>query len=576
MHVKNRRQAKVAKPTQPTSEGWRESEAILRKLGIGESVSHDRSITSAVTTAWGVNWDEDLIARDLMQNFYDANRDALGRVVVTVEGPTVVTVSAPTPYDLERLFYLGSEKGRQDVGQYGEGFKVAMTCLLRDHSVTPVAVSGDAAAVVRISDEPAVENSALYPLIYDFFTLTNRIDGTRLILIGCKAPLVESLRSGLTHFLYDRNTLLGPKVWASYQGEFQLFESTTSDGYVFYRRLRRGTIPDVPVILVIDKEYKQIEKLIDQDRDRKAFGGQLMELFYKRFAESGLSYGAREAILHILRVTEHRWEHGVPLLRAISQRRAYGVWNTTEFREVFADRYYAESHPPGDNGQRLEYQQIEDNWRREGRRPLPQYFANFGVVSAERYVRDRDAQAREESHRQNARTPTDNERSGLELMGVVLGELSPELLAHFDPSTTHYTVARTDIVLGELKKARSYGSRHVFFSEDVFVADFARALATYLHEHAHIFGYDGSRGFTDALTELLETVVRNRDELDEYEKKWDTLVQAVIAERRKRKPKRDPSVDERVAQMEAEDLRRLIGKIRPIELKRALRDSENG
>ena len=38
--------------------------------------------------------------------------------------------------------------------------------------------------------------------------------------------------------------------------------------------------------------------------------------------------------------------------------------------------------------------------------------------------------------------------------------------------------------------------------------DFSEALAVFLHEHAHIFGYDGHRGFTDALTELIEAVVR--------------------------------------------------------------------
>src|SRR5438132_1140411 len=77
-----------------------------------------KSETSSVTTAWGVNWREELIARDLMQNFYDANHDCLTQVAVTVEGAEV-TITAPTSYNLERLFYLGSEKGSDDVGQYG-------------------------------------------------------------------------------------------------------------------------------------------------------------------------------------------------------------------------------------------------------------------------------------------------------------------------------------------------------------------------------------------------------------------------------------------------------------------------
>src|SRR5262245_20119424 len=91
---------------------------ILNRLKLGRNVRHSKSGTSAVTTAWGVNWDEVLVARDIMQNFYDANRDHIHDVNVQTTGSTV-TVSAPAAYNLERLFYLGSEKGPDDVGHYG-------------------------------------------------------------------------------------------------------------------------------------------------------------------------------------------------------------------------------------------------------------------------------------------------------------------------------------------------------------------------------------------------------------------------------------------------------------------------
>ena len=61
--------------------------------------------------------------------------------------------------------------------------------------------------------------------------------------------------------------------------------------------------------------------------------------------------------------------------------------------------------------------------------------------------------------------------------------------------------------------------------------DFPEARAVFLHEHAHIFGYDGQRGFTDALTELLETVIRQRSVLDRYEQEWDLSREAVQRER---------------------------------------------
>src|SRR5206468_4582700 len=115
------------------------------------SLRHMRTLTSSVTTAWGVNWDQLYIARDIMQNFFDGNRDRLSEVSVRVDGGDVCIV-APSPFNLERLFFLGSEKGPDDVGQYGEGFKVAATCLLRDHRVELFAASGKDFLRLRIAE----------------------------------------------------------------------------------------------------------------------------------------------------------------------------------------------------------------------------------------------------------------------------------------------------------------------------------------------------------------------------------------------------------------------------------------
>ena len=71
----------------------------------------------------------------------------------------------------------------------------------------------------------------------------------------------------------------------------------------------------------------------------------------------------------------------------------------------------------------------------------------------------------------------------------------------------------------------------MFLAASVFTEDFARALAIFLHEHAHVYGYDGSRGFTDALTELIEATIRHRQALDAYENDWQTARQEVLTER---------------------------------------------
>ena len=250
---------------------------LLREVGIDAQLSKPETLTSAITTSWGVDWDETLIARDILQNFYDANRNDLDSVAVQTRSDRVL-IAAPAEFNLKRLFYLGSEKGESDVGQYGEGFKVAATCMLRDQAVTPIFLSGSEVLVLRVADRK-VEGTELTPIEYDFYSNGAPINGSLAIFPGCNKKMVSALRNGLTHFLHDKNPLLGRKLW-NHGSDFSLYESSTPRlGHVFYRNLKRGEIKDIPVVLVIAAEYKEIEKKISRDRDRNAFGEELMRVF---------------------------------------------------------------------------------------------------------------------------------------------------------------------------------------------------------------------------------------------------------------------------------------------------------
>jgi hypothetical protein len=389
---------------------YTQSEETVRQFVSEGAVRFLRTETSSVTTSWGVNWSEPLIARDIMQNFYDANRDCIGEVRITVEAHDVI-ISAPTGYNLQRLFYLGSEKGPDDVGQYGEGFKVAATCLLRDHRVTPVAMSGTQALCLRIAEEP-VPGTQLFPLVYDFFEIEQPCAGTRLILPGCSPKLVKALQEGLTHFFYPENTLLGDLLWTAPEGLFLIYASRRADGQVFYRNLLRGDIPHVPLILVIHKEFRLIEDKIKNDRDRNAFGEKLMDTFYKTFARNGMK-SDRAAVRILVQASAGCWEQGHPLLSAVAETRSHYIttfFDEAAVKDLFGDKYFARSHVGYDSALQLRCAAMEAQWERAGRIGLPGYFAKFGVPSAERRCRDLDAEARKESQRTQSRPPTPAER----------------------------------------------------------------------------------------------------------------------------------------------------------------------
>jgi hypothetical protein len=489
------------------------------------------SLTSAVTTAWRVYWSEDNIARDLMQNFYDANRGSLSEVKVKVKGSDVV-ISGPAAFNLERLFYLGSEKGEDDAGEYGEGFKAAVLNLLRDHQVEVVALSGKRCLRIRLSEE-TVEDTTLQPLVYDFYCLPKMFAGSALLLDGCSGELTKALENGLDHFLYPENPLLGEELWSSTDGNFAIYRSTDACGYVFYRNQRRGTLDGIPLVLVIRKPFPGMETLIKKDRDRNAFGEKILAKYFQIFIKKSGVVACSQARALIVSAARECWVSGHPLVSELAsgcQRFRNGIarttWRSEETSDLFGDGFFARSSS-SDRYDMLEYKRLEKMWEETGRVCLPRYFRYFGVLSAEAYLYD----LRKTVALEHQREPTDSEASSIDCLLDVLAVLSPELFQAFALIDTWYTVCTSKELLGAMREYRGYGSVEVLLEQGVFESEFGDALSTFLHEHAHIRGDDGSRFFTDELTNLLGSLVRHRKELDDYEKRWNDLKTRVKRER---------------------------------------------
>ena len=548
-----------------------ESLQTLIQSGFDPQLNHIETLTSSVTTAWGVEWDEVLIARDIMQNFFDANRTQLDKVKTLTEG-TKVTISAPASFNLKRLFYLGSEKSRDDIGQYGEGFKAAIMCLLRDHRVEPIAVSGNDIVYFRIAKEP-VQGTSLRPIVYDFFHSKKYHDGSCLILRGCSRKLIEALETGLDHFLHDQNPLIGEKLWSSYDDNFAIYRSTTERGHVFYRKLKRGEIPDIPLILVVGKEYAVMEKKIKKDRDRNAFGDALMKTFYNIVCR----YGTRDtasAQRIIVEAARSCWTRGHALLHEIAQRPGHGIrWSKKDTEAVFGDTYFARSCCHNEI-QRMECEKMEREWEKRGLLSLPAYFSNFGLLNAEQYLKDCKEKAIQEAKTRHSRQLTMAEMNCIEVLRELAHDLDAGMMEVLRRGKATYCVADTEVLLGQLKKDRKWGSYEVFLAASVFLTDFSEAISVFLHEHSHIFGRDGSREFTDALTRLLEIVIRNRQDLDTYQACWNEARSKVIAERKNSESNNSETMERLLDSKNASELRDLLNRVPRATLKHLL-ESDN-
>ena len=126
---------------------------ILDVPGV-KTAKFEKSIESSVTTSWGVNWDADFIARDILQNFRDSNLSEIEKVVVNTKNDRIL-VEGNNCFDLRKLFFVGSNKAGDEttVGEYGEGFKAAVVSMLKRGIQAPVSVSADTAVVIDVGEE---------------------------------------------------------------------------------------------------------------------------------------------------------------------------------------------------------------------------------------------------------------------------------------------------------------------------------------------------------------------------------------------------------------------------------------
>jgi hypothetical protein len=281
---------------------------ILDVPGV-KKAKFEKSIESSVTTSWGVNWDADFIARDILQNFRDSNQSEIEKVIVNTKNDRIL-VEGNNCFDLRKLFFVGSNKAGDEttVGEYGEGFKAAVVSMLKRGIQAPVSVSGDTAVVIDVGEE-VVED--LRPLVYHFFKV-NKQNKTSFMIHTYDKELKAAFDFGMSHFWFEKNPLVGEEL--NYYNDIACYKSTNPNtGYLFYRGVMRGTIDHIPVVINIPKKYAQIENKIKSDRDRNSFDNKLVNNFLNIWARSGFHYHSMQnnpAIHYVLEKSRKIWDKG--------------------------------------------------------------------------------------------------------------------------------------------------------------------------------------------------------------------------------------------------------------------------
>jgi len=523
-----------------------------RKLGY-RGIKHLYTKESSVTLNWGVEWDEQMIARDFLQNFRDANKDAIPNIKIEENKQSEgIRIIGQNVFNLDNLYYLGSLKGDEDIGQYGEGFKAACVSLFKLCPEAEVTCSSGNKAVTITMDEV----SELKPLIYDFYKISDT-KKSELHLNNLSKELIKELKKGMNLFWHDKHKHIKKYFYKS--PEIAIYDSKTKEGAIFYRGLKRATLP-VSTLIVIKEKVPSIERVIRQDRDRNSFQDDIIhkvakhlktsflkkdtKTFTGEFCTCGLCEDACEdKVSHLLLnniyfitkfkeyIKEGKGHILLKELFTVLDRLPLdtflgGVLNNIVFNGK-EDLVYASDSKDFFNNVlannkdlAIRARVIEASFEKEMRIKLPQYFQKIGVISPLKQAFREYNQKQEEREKKLTKYPNKKEATILCLFEDMVSRYSPymaELIYDHDVSYKMFKKTKKD---EDLQGMYNSENRTIYFKHNLLTNKFGRALATFIHEWGHFVGIDGSEEFTNLLTEILEKTIDFAPNFSIFQKLW--------------------------------------------------------
>ncbi|NEV65150.1 hypothetical protein [Thiorhodococcus minor] len=492
-----------------------------------------------------VRWSRYKVLRDLIQNFYDSiPRDEwAARFSHRIEQGRLTLTSKDVDFSYDWLIPIGASTKRDGDGDYagyfGEGFKIAALCALRDFGWTIEVRSRDWHLRV-VTETLDVDGRQLQALAYE---VRNGLEPTADTLLTI-APFQDSvtLETALLSFFYPDNPLLGEAIW-------------TSPTAAVYHRSQQPKPPDYPAtyndrgpgILFAGFQalgsfsYPLVVCLHDHrgnDRERN----NLYRMDVVKLVGMVAARLPPDAADAVLRIFAGRWyerprkrydfESWYPIIDKLVHRLAASPEQAAGFRadnpHLLVAARIKRSDLPRYNRRRQALAWIRGSGRRyrlvqEAFRALDYPDLEDACAEADGFTITRD--------------PDPCETQRIAILESVAKTLLPDLLEQIElppckvienPCTAWQgmtTCIRTGATAARWRGLRIRNRLpYVALMATLLRQDaFGDAVSTYLHELGHSFGGDSSAAFSHALSEMLSATVCHAAQIGDWQRAWNDL-----------------------------------------------------
>jgi len=171
-----------------------------------------KSVSTSISESYAdsVQWDNNKIARDVMQNFFDGHGQTLDGVKILFEptsnGKFKVRIEGKSTYTPDKAIYIGESTKRNDpkaAGHYGEGLKMAVLKLLRDKGAEGVKIGSDNWELAYNLEKTDLSDKRVLSYSLD---KVDKYDGNYVEFETSDKDLLETFRKTINRFYSSGNT----------------------------------------------------------------------------------------------------------------------------------------------------------------------------------------------------------------------------------------------------------------------------------------------------------------------------------------------------------------------------------
>lgn len=482
-----------------------------------------------------VQWDNDKIARDVLQNFFDGHGQTMDGVRIKFEpaqnGKYKIRIEGKSTYTPDKAVYIGESTKRGDskaAGNYGEGLKMAALKLLRDKGAEGVKIGSDNWELAYSLERGNLSDKRVLSYSLD---KVDKYNGNYVEFETSDKDLLEKFRTTINRFYNSGNTHFKCPDFENETFGIKVLPNPNEKGALYIAGQRfefEGNYDGLKGVALFIKEKPPV-KVLDPSRDRTSINeSQLTDIASWLTKEKTTEQEKMEVVKTLERYMDKKSSHDATSMDNFLDR--FVLYADTSFRPInrcadFPEHFvaYSDSSPEF-------VQELKNN----GYKICKSSFKFMGM----RTISDLVGNARKHT----AIKPTEIQEKKILIIKEALKKLSPSLKdKHFSDSELNPSIYLFDkngsnensMYKDCLAEAiTDFGKSKGFWIDGKYLdnSSFSEVLETALHELSHKVGGDESAEFsyklTDVNKEAISQLLNNADsrkELQALNTLWKNL-----------------------------------------------------